>query len=49
MSIEKQWGHEVGDCSWCLSLPATTSYVAENSQGETVEYQVCAECKEERE
>jgi hypothetical protein len=42
------WGTVIGECAWCLEAPATTSYKSEDSQGDKVSYQVCANCKEER-
>jgi hypothetical protein len=43
------WGTVIGECAWCLEAPATTSYKSEDSQGDKVAYQVCAECKENME
>lgn len=40
--MDKQWGEREGLCAWCVTKPATSHYVGVMSNGEVVEYQVCA-------
>ena len=45
--MDKVWGTKEGLCAWC-DEKAHTEYVDVMSNGETVEYQVCILCFEER-
>lgn len=45
--MDKVWGTSEGLCAWCDDK-AQTSYIGEMTNGETVNYQVCNPCDEER-
>lgn len=44
--MDKVWGTREGLCAWCDDK-AQTAYVAEMSNGEVAEYQVCRPCDKE--
>lgn len=45
--MDKVWGKYEGSCAWC-NQSATHEYEGEMTNGETVKYQVCAPCYDER-
>jgi hypothetical protein len=45
--MEKVWGTREGLCAWC-NQQATHAYEGEMTNGEKVNYQVCAPCYDER-
>lgn len=47
MEFDKVWGTREGLCAWCND-DAQTSYIGEMTNGETVDYQVCLSCYQER-
>jgi hypothetical protein len=47
-TLDKVYGIKEYSCAWCLDKQATKSYIGVMTNGETVEYQVCNACHEER-
>jgi hypothetical protein len=47
LTITPVWGTRIGLCAWC-NKKAVVEYLAKDSTGDVVSYQVCVTCLKER-